>query len=360
MGFAQSIVGLQWAYPIKRQVAYATQNPDVDITQSHPFEGADIVEHAPNMTDNSAQLGRGHEFATRADLLSWNSMFKRSFTATTKILGWASAFHCGSVTTTGLGGSPSAYQHVMVYQDPFGTGYYGSGRQQPVFTVLEKVTSGMTRRFPSMSVKAIELTAQLGDWLRLAVECQGSGMKSVVTGFSFPDQSVSEGERLRFASMTFSHGVSGAEADISCDVRSIRFRSEYSYFENDGYCPGSGYLTTADANSGQIRNKLEFGRRACLVEFVVRADNTTTLLDRLEARTEVTATMTFVGATISGANAHKLIVRIPRVRYKAVPIAADGDLITYQVQGLLLYDATLANPYQITVVSDQTGLLVSS
>lgn len=360
MGFAQSIIGINWAYPKKRQSAYATANPNADITLSHPFEGADIIEHNPNMSDNSAQLGRGHEFATRQDIMSWDSMMKRTFTATTKILGVMWANHLGDLSTTPLNGSPSAYQHDMEYQDFNGAGYYGSGRQLPVFTVVEQVTSGYIRRFPSMLVKAIELNAQLGDWLRATVECQGSGVKETLSGFSFPDQSVSEGERLRFASLTFSHGSQGGATDVSCDVRSMRFRSEYQLFEQDGYCPGSGYLTAATPASGQIRNKLEFGRRACMLEFTVRADENTTLFTRLEAQTLLEATMTFEGGTISGANKHKLVITVPSMKYKAVPIAADGDLIIYNVQALIFFDGGIDNPFTVRVVSDETGYLVAS
>ncbi len=360
MGFAQSTIGIQWAYPIKRQAAYATANPNADIDHTHPFEGADIIEHNPNMSDNSAQFGRGHEFATRQDIMSWDSMMKRTFTATTKILGFAFANHLGQLSTTNLGGSPSAYQHDMEYQDFNGSGYYGSGRQLPVFTVVEQVTSGYYRRFPSMLVKALELNAQLGDWLRCTMECQGSGVKETLTGFSFPDQSVAEGERLRFASLTFSHGAVAGATDISCDVRSMRFRTEYQLFEQDGYCPGSGYLTANTPASGQIRNRLEFGRRATVLEFTVRADQNTTLFTRLEAQTLLEATMTFEGGTISGANKHKLVVTVPSLKYKAVPIATDGDLIVYNVQAILFYDGGIDNPFTVRVVSDETGYLVAS
>lgn len=357
MPFAQSMIGVEWAYPLKRQSAYSTPLADVDINQTHPFDGQDIIEHNPLMSDNSAQFGRGHEFATRQDIMSWDTMMRRSFTATTKILGWAFAFHLGKLTTNSLGGSPAAFEHVMEYQDHNGAGYYGSGRQQPVFTVVERVTSGYIRRFPSMQIKAVELTGQLNDWVRLTIECQGSGVKSTLTGFTFPNQAASEGTRLRFGSMLFSHGPTGAPVDVSCDVRSFRFRSEYQYFEVDGYCPGSGYLTTNTPASGQIRNRLEFGRRACLLEFVVRADDQTTLFTRLEQQVEMEATMTFTGDTISGANSHKLVVSMPRMRYRAIPIGTDGDLVIYQVQTLLMYDSTLLNPFEVKVTSDQTGYL---
>lgn len=354
--FAQSMIGVQWAYPKKRQSAYGTANPAADITETHPFEGADIIAHDPVMSDNAQQFGRGHEFATRLDIMSWNSAMKRTFTATTRILGHMLAFHLGSLTTTGLGGSPSAYQHDMEYQDPLGTGYYGSGRQLPVFSVVELVTSGYIRKFRDMQVKSVELTGKLNDWLMLTVECQGSGHKESLTGFTFPDMTTSEGDRLRLSQCVFTH----EGADDSCALRSFRFRSEYQFFELDGYCPGSGYLTSADPGSGQIRNKLEFGRRAVVFEFVLRADDSETLFDRIEQRTEIDAALVFTGSTISGSNKHKLTVTIPKMRYRAVPISTDGDLIVYQVQGVVFMDATLGNPFSVQIVSNETGYLVAS
>lgn len=148
---AESTVQLQWAFSMKRQSSYATANPDVDIDKSHPMTAADFGEHVPNMSDNANMFGKGHEFATRNEILSWDTRFRRSFQATTRMVGWAFAFHAGSVTTSSLGGSPEAYQHIIEYQDPIGVGYYGSGRQQPVTTVVEQSHAGLIRRFPSMS-----------------------------------------------------------------------------------------------------------------------------------------------------------------------------------------------------------------
>jgi len=354
----ESIVGLQWAYPNKRQSAYATQNPDVDITESHSFEGADLADHTPNMSDNAALLGKGHEFATRLDLLSWDLRFRRSFRASSKNAGWGFAFHLGKITTTPIAGATAAYSHVMEYQDPLGAGYYGSGRQQPVATILERVTSGLVRKFPSVQVMAVELTGTQGDWAKLSVECIGSGRKIDGTGFSFP--TAVDGEPLRVASLLFEHGLTGALADVSCDVRSFRFRTEYAYADADGYCPGSGYQTSGDPTSGQIRNKLEFTRRAVVLEWVVRASSDNTLFTRLQGSIETAAKITLTGSVINASASHKVVVNIPKLQYRAVPIGADGDVITYTVQAVMFYDATLENPFEVTVINTTPSYLASS
>lgn len=355
---AESVVQLQWAFSLKRQGSYITANPDGDITESHPMSASDLGDHTPNMSDNGAMFGKGHEFATRNALLSWDTKFRRSFQATTRMVAWGFAFHCGAITTSPLGGSPNAYQHLISYQDPVGVGYYGSGRQQPVTTIIERTTSGITRRFPSMLVKSVELTGALNSWVMLAMDLQGSGKKT--TGvFTFP-ASV-EGSLLRTASLTFMTGLTGALADVSCDVRTFRFRSEFSHFENEGYCPGSGYNVSGDPTSGQIRNKLEFSRRAVVLEFQVSASPTNgAYLTRLEGQTNVAATLQLIGNLISGANYHKVLINIPAMQYKAVPIAADGDLIVYNISAIVFYDVGIANPFQITVVNDVPVYLVSS
>jgi len=353
----ESVVQIQWAYPLKRQSAYATEN-SADATQSHPFEGADIADHVPNMSDNANMFGKGHEFATRNELLSWDVTFKRSFQATTKILGWALAFHCGKVVTTALGGTPCAYQHVFDYQDPMGSGYYGSGRQQPVATIVERVTSGLTRKFPSCQVKAIEITGTGNEWIKLAVDMQGSGKKVDGTGFSFP--AGTEGALLRNASLLFQTGVSGALADKSCDVKSWRFRSEYAYFDTQGYCPGSGYNVSGDPTSGQVRSKLEFSKRAVLLEFVVNATSDNTLFTRLEGSVETSALLNIEGSAINATFNNELEISITRIKYKAVPIGTDGDQITYQVQTVVFYDSDISNPFKLTVVNSDAAYLASS
>lgn len=352
----ESSVSLQWAYPNKRQAAYATANPDADIDQSHPFEGADIADHVPNMSDDAAMFGKGHEFATRNEILSWDVRFRRTFHATSKMLGWAFAFHTGKVTTTVL--TAPAHQHVFEYQDPMGAGYYGSGRQQPCATIVERATSGLTRKFPSIQVMAVEVTGANNDWVRLAIELIGSGKKVDGTGFVFPE--AVEGTLLRNASLLFEHGVSGSLTDMSCDVKSWRFRSELSYFEEDGYCPGSGYQTTGDPKSGQVRSKLEFNRRAVLFEFVARASATSNLHARLEAGTELSAVLTIEGSVITGVHKHKLLIRLPRLKYRAVPIQVDGDQIVFAASAVILYDTTLANPWEAEVQNEVTAYLVSS
>lgn len=364
----ESNAQLTWAYSNKRQSAYATPNPNVDLNQSHPFESADFGEHTPNMSDNAAQFGKGHEFASRLEILSWDTKFKRSHQATTKMLAWAFAFHTGKDIVSSLGGG--AYSHTFEFQDPIGTGYYGSGRQQPVMTIVERTTSGQVRKFPSMQVKSVEVTGALNDWLKLSMELQGSGKKTDVvptSGFSFPD--CVEGVLLRNASMTMEVGPSGATEAISCDVRSFRFRSEMSYDENSGYCPGSGYQG-ATPHTGQVRSKLEFTKRAVMFEFVVNATRENGVggfFETLEEANEVVAHLTVVGDEVSSGHAHTWELEITKLKYRTVAIGADGDTVTYAVAGVVMWDADLGvnteipgNPYTVTVINDVPLYLASS
>ncbi|CAN5608194.1 hypothetical protein BH24ACT15_BH24ACT15_34870 [soil metagenome] len=363
----ESTVGIRWAFSPKRQSAYATALANADLTLSPPFEGADFGEHTPNMSDNAALFGKGHEFATRNYLLSWDSRFRRSAFLTTKLAGWAFAFHTGKVTTTPADiGPPAAHQHVFEYQDPFDVGYYGSGRQLPVTTVVEQATSGLVRKFPSMVVSALELSGKMNDFCRIGVDLIGSGMMSRIpaTGvgsMTWPvGASGDEGDRLRNTAMLFEHGETGALADVSCDIRSWRFRSEYSLAEDDGYCPGSGYLTPGDPSSGQVRNKLEFLRRACMLEWVVRAGSGVTLFENLEQQVELAAKVTLTGTDINATDANQVIVNVPRLMYRAVPIGSDGDIITYALSTVVFYDDTLANPWEVTVTNDVAEYLTAA
>lgn len=470
----ESAVGLRWAYSNKRQVSYVAALANGDLDQSHPFEGVDIGDHVVNMADNAALYGKGHEFATREYLLSWDTRFRRASFLTTKLAGWGFAFHTGVDSVSPLDvGPPAAYRHVFEYMDPFGTGYYGSGRQLPVTTIAEQVTSNLVRKFPSMLVSAIELTGSLNDFCRIAMDLVGSGVMERVdavtaaatsatfsfgsgangvvtttvtatgtagnsftmkvelgTGNNVPlsaalvgtaitvtlatdgtgandpaantatlvaaaidalaqvtsvasgtgagvitsifgpsaftggaaattqaitwptGAAAQEGERLRNTAMLFEQGPTGLLVDTSCDIRSWRFRSEYSLADADGYCPGSGYLTPGNPLSGQVRNKLEFLRRAVLLEFVVRASRDNTLFTRLEGLVDLAAQITLTGADINTVDPHQVKIEIPTMNYRAIAIGADGDVITYSVSTVIRYDDGLANPYQVTVDND--------
>jgi hypothetical protein len=357
----ESTVALQWAYPLKRQADYVTPQPDADLNQTHPFEGADFGEHTPNMVDNAALFGKGHEFATELYLLSWDTRFRRTAFLTSKLAGWAFAFHCGKVTTTAAG---TGFSHVYEYQDHTGAGYYGSGRQLPVFTIMERTTSALLRQFPSMLIAAVELTGAMNDFCRIGMDLVGSGvMHRLPPGsFTFPSgPDAEEGERLRNTAMMFEVGETGELVALGCDIRSWRFRSEYSLAEDEGYCPGSGYLIPGDPTSGQVRDSLEFLRRAVLLEWVVRAGPDTTIFDQLEQQIEVAALITLEGGEIgAGPERHSVVINVPRLRYRTVPIGADGDIVTYSLTTVILYDYGLQNPYEVTVVNDTPEYLVAS
>ena len=144
------------------------------------------------------------------------------------------------------------------------------------------------------------------------------------------------------------------EVDTSVDVRSFRFRSECQYDEVGGYTPGAPTLA-GTAASGAVRTCLEMTRRACLIEFVVRATGgpggNHSLYTTLENSSEVKAILTIQGDLIGGAAYHKLVITVPRLKYRAVQIAADGDVLTYQIQSVIFYDGLTSNPFSVQVVN---------
>ena len=189
------------------------------------------------------------------------------------------------------------------------------------------------------------------------------GLTGGGTAFVFPTgEDADEGERLRNTAMLFEVGPVGERcpAENSCDIRSWRFRSEYSLAEEDGYCPGSGYLVPGNPLSGQIRNKLEFLRRAVLLEWVVRASADNTIFTQLEGLVDLSATITLEGPAIAGAASHRVIINVPQLNYRAIPIGVDGDLITYSLTTVIKYDDTLMNPFEVIVVNEEPAYLVAS
>ena len=97
-----------------------------------------------------------------------------------------------------------------------------------------------------------------------------------------------------------------------------------------------------------------------MLEFVVNAAHDSALHAALEASTPMEAVLEIEGATISGANSHKLTITVPKYKYRAAPIGADGDIMTYQVSTVIFYDATLANPFEVEVVNQTAEYLTEA
>ena len=99
-----------------------------------------------------------------------------------------------------------------------------------------------------------------------------------------------------------------------------------------------------------------------VLEFVVQAPNTNNqIFVDLETATEVDVNLLVEGDEIASSGFfHSLEIDFPQLNYRAIPIGADGDLITYSIQAVIFYDQGIGNPFTLVVQNEFATYLASS
>lgn len=338
------------AYTNKKQSAYGTGVGDADLTEAHPFIGDDNVEVVTEKYDDREEFGKGHEFPTQQHNLVADTRLKRSFEASSRMLAWALAFLAGDITTTQPDGTgaPNTYQHVI---KPMDIDDSGVGKQLPVTTIVEALTSFRKRKFRDMLVKSVTLKGELKKQLQLELELVGSGHYEDST-LSMPTPASSS--FLRMADVTFTIGSD----DVSAKLISFEFKHDNELAEDLGYHPGSGYL---DATSGapQIRGKLEVTKRGVTLKARVLME-AETLDGYQKANTEKAITIVAEGATIESTYKHKLTLEMPVSWLKATPIAREGNLMVYDIEFNVGWSESDSAPWKATIINDVASYLAAA
>ena len=97
-------------------------------------------------------------------------------------------------------------------------------------------------------------------------------------------------------------------------------------------------------------------------EFVVKAPSTNNqIFDRHEQSVTLQARLTVTGEQIASSGFyHQLVINVPQLRYRSVPVGADGDQVIYSVTTIVMYDQTEANPWTAQVQNQFSSYLTSS
>lgn len=104
----------------------------------------------------------------------------------------------------------------------------------------------------------------------------------------------------------------------------------------------------------EVSRILRNGKRAFPISFTFDLKDMAEY-NRFRSQAEVAAKIELVGASISGAYNHKMIIDIPKLRYTAFPINVGGAAeITAQVQGVAKYDSVAAHAMKITVINTKS------
>lgn len=330
-----------WAFTTKKQSAYGTKIPDVDLTKAYPFLGPDMLERTPEIMTDEDEVGKGHEYPTSQEIELWDTKLKRSFYLTTDMAGWIIAFGLGAISSAQQAAT-TAYEHTGTPMSP------AASLQLPVTSVVEQQTSGIKQLIRDLLINDFAISGEIGKRLMLETNLVGSGYVEDST-LSMP--SLSAGSFLRMRGLTFQIGPSGSEVDESARVKKFEFKWENNPDLEDGYYPGSGLY----------RGRCELGSpRKASLNFTLLMDQNTTHKDHLENNDYLAAIITAQGALIESTYYHNLTITLPRLAYTALPIGVEGNKLAYNVECNVFYDATSGWPVEIKVMNTETAYLVAA
>ncbi len=128
--------------------------------------------------------------------------------------------------------------------------------------------------------------------------------------------------------------INGTDYVTNKNIISLEFGGKNNIRLDDGFYPGSGFQDAADATSGAIRGRLEFGDREFNRKFVARFQNGSDELTKLKAQTTGTAVITLT----CDAN-NSLAVTFQKVGFSVVEVGDTDGRVTVSVECTLLYDS---------------------
>ena len=334
---------MELAFSLKKQSAFGTAIPDTDLTLAHPVESDEIFTDDLETWSDEGSYGKGHEYPTRRENLTASTGFKMTTKASSLFLGWGLAFACGSVTTVQPDdvGAPNTYEHTfkpMDISDP------AIGKDLPVATFVQKLTSFRKTLFRDMTVKSLKLSGQVKQHLALELEFVGSGYSESST-LSMP--ALASVSFLRTADITFNVGG----VDISAKLVSFELMHSNAIDEDAGYRPGSGALP----DGAQIRAKLPVESRQTAVKFRVEM-NDDTFRDYMRNNTPKSVTITAEGTAIEQEYKHKLEITIPKCFLKASP-SKEKNFYVWDIECEVSWDDVSAAPFTAVVTNTTPAYL---
>lgn len=144
-------------------------------------------------------------------------------------------------------------------------------------------------------------------------------------------------------------------------ITNKRFVScEFGYKNNikldQGYFPGSG-----SKNNAAIRNRMRRGVPDVTLNFVAEFEHDSVELDYFLGLTEGNAEVKLVGPLIAaGPDAHMVHAKFPRVMFRSAVIAENDNTLTVNVECQVLQDSGTGKVLEITVVTEQPGILTAA
>ena len=283
---------IQRAFSPKKQSTWGTALVNGSMTLAFPFHGEGVVKRAVSIVGNEDETGRGHEWPTDAVPERFDTQLGLSYDGASENLGWLLAFAFGACSSAQQG-ETAAYKHDFTLLAP------ATADQLPYTTIVEKLTSGVKKKFSDMVMDSLRISGEYGN-SRLAVEAQliGSG-KEATSDLTMP--SLTALNYLRWGGISFKYGTRDSETEVKTRLTRFEFAIRNNHLADLGY----------QAGGGQERSALTFGKREFDFGFTLLDDGSTTIRDDYAAGTERSVLIEITGALIESTYYYKLYIDIP-------------------------------------------------
>jgi len=324
-----------WAFSTKKQSAYSTALVDGSLTLSYPFLGPDLLEEDQGFVPNEDQVGVG-EWADARHQELFDCRLTRRWDLGAEMLGWVGAFGMGAVSSAQQEAT-AAYLHTITPQ---------TAQQLNATTIVEQQSTGIKNKIRDICVASFKISGRQKERLKLEANLIGSGH---VASSALTMPALTADSFLRMHGTQFEFGVAASEVDLSERLKSFEFEWNNNPLLDDGYHP----------NSGQYRGRLHHGRRTARLAFTILLDDAAVERTALLAGTLSSCIITATGAVIASTYYNKMILTIPALYYKVLPIGSEDNMLLYNVETDIVYDSVTGYLAQLEVTNTTTALLDS-
>lgn len=324
---------IQFAFGKVAQSGVLTANVSADFIRL-PKMNASPLEVDPVVETDQADIGKGHEFAENSYLSHWNSNCTMEMQATSEILGWAFAFCLGSSSVAAAG---TGFAHTSKLLNPI-----TQGLDAPLFSMVEQVRPGGSAFIDRMAVgnaiNELTLSVQNGPGRTQAkVNINTVGTGKLIQPSSITMPAVSQVHACPSGGLGLV--LNGENYVTSRNIISVELNVKNNIRLDEGFFPGSGFQTSGNGATGQVRGRMEVGTREVKMTFSARMRANSPELAAVQSQSEGTCALSLVGPAVDGTHNHGTVITLHRTRYfTAKPVDSNGMLIV-NCEVTTLYDA---------------------
>lgn len=312
-----------------KQTDIATANVVGGIWQLKKLNAA-LANPKLNTENDAEEFGKGHEYITEVFKTSWDVAGTIEKYLSAEIAAWAMAFGLGKVVKSGA--NPN-WVYTCTPPNPAN----GDAVELPFFSFIEQIRPGagvvLDRIAVGCAVESWQIAVASGPGRansKITIEFVGSGKLTEPSGIALPAAVV---EKL-LPSASLALTINGTNYVTNKNIVSLEFGGTNNIRLDDGFYPGSGFQTPADATSGAIRGRMEYGNRQFNLKFVARFVNGSDELTKLKNQTTGTAVITL---TYDANNS--LEVTFAKVSFSMAEVVDTDGRVTVSVECAPMYNA---------------------